>query len=403
MDWVVISWASVGLYILALAGLAYLLLALRHVLLFRGESRSSGGKDLPPVSILKPLCGEEPGLYRCLRSFCLQSYPTYQIVFGVRDADDKAVEVVNRLRREFPDRDLSLVIDARIYGANLKVSNLINMMPSCRYDMLVIADSDVAVGTDALSTVMGQLSEEGVGATSCLYRGRPMQGLAARLGALYINDWFLPSVLVDVALSGVDGCFGALMAIRREALSSIGGFQILANHLAEDNLLGRLIRQKGWGLRLSSYTVDTMVSEASLPALIDHEIRWSRTVRSCRQLDHFLSLTTFPFPLLAIFLVMAPSFLGCILLALHLCFRVILHFAVVARFPHEASVWEKVTAAALVPVRESLCFIVWGISLLGRNVRWRNRDYRISGDGRLQMSDSRALPLSSPISAPIGE
>jgi ceramide glucosyltransferase len=403
LDWVTVSVASVALYVLALAGIAYLALALNHVWRFRGEVKPADSANLPPVSIMKPLCGDEPGLYQCLRSFCQQDYPAYQVVFGVRDADDAAVKVVNRLRAEFPEREIALVTDARIYGANLKVSNLINMMPACRHDMLVIADSDVAVGPDALTRVMVQLTEDGVGATSCLYRGKPMEGLASRLGALYINDWFLPSVLVDVALSGVDGCFGALMAVRREALASVGGFHAMVNHLAEDNLLGRLLRRGGWQVRLSSYTVDTMVGEDSLSALIHHEVRWSRTVRACRPLDHFLSLTTFPLLLTVFLLAIDPSILGCFLAALHLLLRMGLHLAVARRFPHGASWNERMADVALVPLRECLCFVVWLVSLSGTRVRWRNRDYRIIGDGRLLMSESPELSLPTPISATIGE
>ncbi|HXP96777.1 MAG TPA: bacteriohopanetetrol glucosamine biosynthesis glycosyltransferase HpnI [Telmatospirillum sp.] len=405
MDWIVISVVSIGLYGLALAGLAYLLLALKHVLCFHKETPRHDGVISPAVTVMKPLCGDEPGLYDCLRSFFLQDYPAYQLVFGVRDAGDAAVAVVNRLRAEFPNQDVAVVIDARIYGANLKVSNLINMMPSCRHDMLVVADSDVAVGSDALTSVVAQISSEGVGAVSCLYQGRPLAGPVSRLGALYINDWFLPSVLVDVSLSGVDGCFGALMAFRREALASVGGFHAVADHLAEDNLLGRLIRLRGWQVRISSYTVDTMVSENRLSSLVDHEVRWSRTVRSCRPRDHILSVTTFPLPLLLIFLAVEPSILGCFLVALHVGLRLALHFAVRVRFSRGVAGRAWMADAALVPLREVLCAMVWVMSLLGQNVRWRNREYRITRDGHLVMNNARDLPLSSPppVSAPVGE
>jgi ceramide glucosyltransferase len=386
MDWAGASPVSIGLFALAIASLAYLSLALWHVSRFSGPKAMRHDGQWPSVTVMKPLCGGESGLYDCLRSFCRQDYPVFQMVFGVREADDQAIEVVERLRAEFPDQDISLVVNDRLHGANLKVSNLINMMPECRYDILVIADSDVAAEPDTLLRVVSQLAEPRVGATSCLYRGQSMVGFPSRLGALYINDWFLPSVLVDFALNGVDGCFGALMAVRREALLTVGGFRAVVDHLAEDNMLGRLIRLQGWRVCLNPCVVDTMVGENSLSSLIAHEVRWGRTVRACRATDHFLSLVTFPLPLLLILLALAPSRAGVVLIALHLGLRLALHYAVGVRMSGFGV--GRPLDAVLIPLRESLCFLVWAISLLGNGVRWRGREYRIIGDGRLLAEDS---------------
>ncbi|MFN3076693.1 MAG: bacteriohopanetetrol glucosamine biosynthesis glycosyltransferase HpnI [Alphaproteobacteria bacterium] len=369
---------SVSVDLLAAAGIAYVLLAIFHVRRFR-ELAHAHGQYRPAISVMKPLCGGEPRLYECLRSFVDQEYPDFQIVFGVREASDPAVSVVARLRAEFPDRDITLVVDARIHGPNLKVSNLLNMLPACRHDVLVVADSDVRVGRQALATVVDSLENPRVGAVSCLYKGVPAAGHAARLGGLFINDWFLPSALVDEALNGVDGCFGPMIALRRRALAEAGGFEALVDYLAEDNRLGRLVRRAGWEVRLSHHAVETMVEEADLRGLISHEVRWGRTVRACRAADHALSVITFPLPLLLVPLFLVPTSLTLVLVSAYVGLRVVLHQVVRRRFVLSASPFSP----WLVPVRECLCFAVWAVSLLGQRVTWRGRVYRITAEGRL--------------------
>src|SRR5208283_677758 len=166
----------IGLSLVALAA-AYACIALAATLLsLRPSKLIPGLKDQPPASILKPLCGAETGSYENLRSFCLQDYPDFQIVCGVRDADDPAVGTVRRLQREFPSLDLELVIDPRLHGANYKVSNLINILGRCRHDRLVLADSDICVEKDYLAEVVAPLNDPSVGVVTCLYRGRPVFG-----------------------------------------------------------------------------------------------------------------------------------------------------------------------------------------------------------------------------------
>ncbi|MGB7598738.1 MAG: glycosyltransferase, partial [Candidatus Sulfotelmatobacter sp.] len=87
----------------------------------------------PPVSILKPLKGTDPEINECFRSHCLQQYPEYEIIFGVSDANDPAIESVKSLQLEFPDRRIQLVVSPKILGANVKVSNLAQMLPEARY------------------------------------------------------------------------------------------------------------------------------------------------------------------------------------------------------------------------------------------------------------------------------
>ena len=370
------SATSLVLYLLGLAGIAYLGLALFHAWRYRPARRPALSVSLPPVSVMIPLCGGEPGLYECLRSFCTQDYPEYHLVFGVRSREDLAVGVVNRLIADFPSRDITLVINAQIHGANLKVSNLINMNLFARHELIVMADSDITAPSDSLRRMIQALSAPKTGVATAAYVGVSGGALAAQMGAMYINNWFLPSVLVDLALNGVDGRYGAMIGIKRQALDSIGGLSVLSDYLAEDNRLGRLVRQQGYELAFIADPVATSVNTKSFSELFRQEIRWSRTVRCCRPSDHFLSLVTFPLPMLLILLTLAPSWGGVALVGAHMAMQMSLHLLMHRRIPLSgpARPW-------LMPLREMLCFIVWVFSLRGNIVRWRDVEYKVDGEG----------------------
>jgi len=234
----------------------------------------------PPMTVLKPLCGDESMLEAALASFCAQDYPDLQLVCGVQDPADPAIAVVRRLQARFPDRDIALVIDPTQHGENRKVGNLINMLPMARHDVLVIADSDVHAAPDYLALIADTLALPRTGVVTALYTGLPAnRSLAARLGATAINHLFLPGVLLS-RLLGRQDCLGPTMALRRDTLAAIGGLGALANHVADDNILGRLVLARGLLVRLTSAVCAVTVQETGLRALLRHELRWMRTIRT---------------------------------------------------------------------------------------------------------------------------
>lgn len=362
------------------ASIVYLFWALWAVRAF-GRLRPAAGTFTAPVTILKPVCGLDPGLYGNLRSFCEQDYPEFQVLFGVRDPDDPAIPVVERVIRDFPGRDLGLVVDERVIGTNLKVSNLANMFPQAKHDVLVVADSDMRVDRKYLSAVTAPFADPKVGAVTCLYKGTPVGGLPSVLGSMFINDWFLPSVLAALTFNPMRFCFGATMAVRREALEEIGGFSALASHIADDYMLGRLVSESGYSVELSRYVVENLVLEPDVKTLIRHEMRWARTVRSVQPLGYTFSFLTNAIPL-ALILVLVSGFAaaGWAMLALAIVLRVTLHNVV------RASVGIRGPAMPwLVPARDILSFVVWGGSFFGRDVHWREQRFLLEADGQLAM------------------
>lgn len=338
---------------------------------------ASAAPCTPPVTLLKPLHGEEPELYDNLRSFVRQRYPIVQIVFGVHHAGDPAAAVVRRLQEEFPQLDLQLVIDERNIGANRKVSNLHNMLSSARHDILVLSDADVRVGPDTLRDVVAPLADPTVGVVTCLYRGVPDRGVGSRLLAQQINEGFTPSVLVAQGLGPNTFCGGAILALRRATLDATGGFAALADHLADDYLLAARARALGLRTVLSHRLVDTQVHEDSLASCYRHALRWSRTVRAVQPLGHAFSFLTYPLPLA---LLASPlGSLGLATLALALILRGALHLAA-------QRAWGKATRTAdwTFLAADFLGLAIWLHALLGRGVHWRQEHFSVRADGRME-------------------
>jgi ceramide glucosyltransferase len=373
-DFLLVLCATGCLYLVA-AGLATRRFAARA---------STMQRESPPVSVLKPLCGEDPGLFDNLASFCRQNYPAWQVVFGVQAPDDPAIAVVRRLIVEFPAADLALVVDAARPHANLKVANLQNMLPSARHDLVVIADSDMRVGPDYLAAVAAPFADLEIGLVTCLYRALPAAGTWSTLAAMHINHGFLPQALVAAALAPQAGCFGATLALRRGTLTEIGGLAAIADALADDYALGAAVRRIGRKVVLSPYIVDNITVEPSLGALFRHELRWARTIRAVAPAGFLGLVITQPMVLaLAALALGAQPLAAAAMLGVALSCR-----AVMVRMVDRALALPA-TPLWLVPVRDLLSFAVFIASFFIRTVAWRDRTFRIGPKGRLILDGDR--------------
>jgi ceramide glucosyltransferase len=268
--------------IVAVVGMLMCALGAAAVWRFARRPAPASGDPLPlsPVTILKPLCGDEPLLEQALASCLSQDYPEFQIVFGLQDPNDPALATVEKLKQRFPEHDIEVVIDATMHGSNRKLSNLINMLPFARHDILVISDSDLHVGPDYLAKLVAALATPGTGLVTSLYFGRsPTRGAwITALGATEISHTFLPGVLLSRAM-GREDCLGSTAMFRRETLDRIGGFHPLAHVLAEDNVMGQRVRDLGLSIALADVVPIAIVPESTPRAVWQHEIRWTRTIR----------------------------------------------------------------------------------------------------------------------------
>ena len=372
----VVAWILLAL---ALAGAAYQLLAARQVVSLFGRP-PSGSVPGEAVTILKPLHGAEPGLDAALASFLAQDYPgLVQVVFGVQDPDDAAQQVVDGLRASHPDRDLSLVVDTAVHGENLKISNIINMMPKAKHGVILVSDSDIAVGPGYLRGVMAALQAPGVGVVTCAYRGKGRLGLWSRLSAMNISYQFLPNVAVGVGLGLARPCMGSTIALRREVLEAIGGFDAFASLLADDYAIGAAVRAQGLDSVVAPELVTHNCVETSLAELAAHELRWARTIRGIDPAGFLGSVVTHALPLALLGAILAGgSAIGFATLGAVLICRLLL-IRQVDRVSGEAA-----GSAWLMPLRDILSFAVFVASFFVRAVSWRGAQFEVDAQGTLR-------------------
>jgi ceramide glucosyltransferase len=356
---------------------AYLLGTVVTAFRFARRRVATAGEQ-PAVSVLKPLYGAEAGLAENLRSFIEQDYPAMQIVFGVRSPSDGALPIARALIADYPQCDSALVVDSRVDGRNLKVANLVNMLPAARHDILVFADSDMRVGRDYLATVTAPLRDPAVGLVTCLYKGLPTGGLWSRLGALHINFGFLPSALLGEALGAGGGCFGATIALRRAVLEKIGGLAIVRDELADDYRIGAAVRDAGFAIALSPYVVESSVSERSLRCLWQHELRWARTVRLMAPMGFAGSIVTHGIAIAALAAIACGFSLTSLAFLAMSCLLRWATAGTIARLLRlpTPGLW-------LLPLRDLLSFVVFVGSFCGRTVSWRDHLFRIEPGGRI--------------------
>ena len=342
------------------------------------QRRIAAPAETPPISVLKPLHGAENGLAENLRSFVDQDYPTVQTVLGVRSLEDGAVPVAQAVIASRPGSDITLVVDSRVNGSNLKVANLENMLPAAHHELLVIADSDMRVGRSYLGALAGLLQDPTVGLVTCLYKGASTGGLWSDLGALHVNFGFLPSAVLGEAIGWGGGCFGATLALRRKVLDRIGGFPRLRNELADDHRLGSAVRELGLAVVLSPYIVENRITETSFLSLWRHELRWARTTRVMAPGGFAGSVVTHTMVialLAALAAEMGPLAMAFLVVSCLLRWGSAIGVARMLGLPLRRF-W-------LLPVRDVLSFGVFVASFCGRSVLWRGQLFKVDEGGRI--------------------
>ncbi len=377
MGWARAVRRAVGLAveIAAIASLAYTAAAIAASANFgRRSVEHSDGQ--PPVTLLVPLRGAEPLLEENLRAFADQTYPEFQLVLGVARGDDPALPIARRVAEAYPERRIEIDIGEVAGARNPKLANVLSMMRLVRNPTLILADSDTRVDADYVRAVTAPLQSPDIGAVTCLFAGVPDATFASKLGAMFMNEQFIPSALVDRLFGPLRHCFGPTNAFRAEVLESIGGFDALAPHLADDFMLGNFIAKRGLRVVISKYVIRTMVSDSSLPILWEHELRWHRTIRGLQPKGYAGMFLTFPVPLALLAFALVPGRArGALLLAAVAARIALQRVAASALGVPPAALW-------MIPARDAFGLAVWARGLTGHNVRWRGAPLQMA-DGDL--------------------
>jgi ceramide glucosyltransferase len=329
----------------------------------------------PPVSILKPVRGLDPGAYENFGSFCRLDYPNYEILFCVGDTSDPSFPVIERLVREFPERRIRIVIGSGRDAVNDKVAKLVRLVSEAAYEYFVISDSDVRVQADYLRKIVAPLEDPRVGAVTCFYVPTDEKNWIQRLQDVGMISDFYPGILVAKQLDGVKFALGPTIGTTRHHLQAFGGYASLENRPADDLLVGRLIADQGYEVKLLPYSISTVPDYKGLSDLFHKRLRWITVMRHMRPWGHFGLIFTLglPWALLATAvhptLGIAASYLGG-----YLAFRMAMTAVVGVWGLRQRRVWGKML---LLPLWDAFACLIWMVSFARKGIRWRGQNYLI--------------------------
>lgn len=337
----------------------------------------------PPISILKPLWGLETNLEQNLTSFINQNYPHYQIIFCVRDKDDPVIILVEKLIVQYFSRDLKLIVNDRVIGYNYKVSNLANGFQYCDHDLILIADSDIRVKEDYLTTIVQPLQNNKVGVVTCLYQSFADNyiGIIESLG---VACNFIPNVLIARQLEGINFAFGSSILIRKKVLEEIGNFERIANSLADDFLLGNLPTKLGYQTVLVNYVVNHQIEKESFNNYLQRQIRWFRCIKIERFKGYLGMIFTFGIVNSVLFsIVNYFNFLSLLLLLITFLLKLILSYNLGFKYLKNITIKNNL---GLIFMVDFLQFYIWLIALFGNKIKWKNSHFTLNKKGELTLS-----------------
>lgn len=368
-------WPNAVLLLAAVPLVYYLLASLAAVRFFRRERARKLPDYAPAVSVLKPVRGVDFGSYENFASFCRQDYPDFEILFAVGDDRDPAFPLIQRIISQFPNRRIRVLVGAEHFGANRKVNKLARLVREAQHDVLVLSDGDVRVGSNYLRNVVAPLADRNTGAVTSFYRAIAEKDLGAELEAVGASSDFFAGVLMAGWTEGIGFALGASIATTRGWLKKIGGFEALADTLADDYEVGHRIAEAGGQISLSSETVWTMYPAQTARGFWNHQLRWARTVRLCRPLSYIGLLFTQGLPWVVLACIVAPSkwIAGAYLIA-YLILRFLMAWVVGVWGVGDEILRRRIW---LVPFCDAVHFLVWLASFGSNRVKWGSEEYEI--------------------------
>ncbi|HKM89306.1 MAG TPA: glycosyltransferase [Candidatus Acidoferrales bacterium] len=367
---------SVSFVFLSLAAVpfVYYLIVLISAWRFFRQQRVRHGST-PPVSILKPIRGLDPGAYENFASLCRQDYPEYELLLCVGQNDDRVLPVIEKLVRDFPERSIRVFVGANSSAPNDKVAKLVRLVAEANYEVLVMGDSDVRVQPDYLRTVVAPLADPAVGAVTCFYMPADRHTLAEKLQAIGMVSDFYAGVLVAWQLEGVKFALGPTIATTRTRLAELGGLQTIENRPGDDLLVGRLIAEHGHKVELVPYTVQKLAGYHSMRELLDKRLRWIVVMRHMRPWGHLGLLLTQGLPWsLAAIAVHPTARIALAYLGTYLVLRAAMTWSIGVLGLKQSRTWKEML---LIPAWDLFAFSIWLASFVRSTVRWRDRQYRI--------------------------
>src|SRR5437667_954029 len=354
----------------------YLLVLFSTWRFFRGAGRrlSQDSDFTPPISNLKPLRGLDPEAYENLASYCRQDYPEYELIFCVGDENDPSVPVLEKLKQDFPERQIRILIGSGRNAINDKVAKLVRMVNEAQHEVLVINDSDVRVAPNYLRTVVAPLRDPKVRGVTCLYVSTDDRTFTQHLHSIGMICDFFPGIFVARQLDGIKFALGQTIVTTRSHLAGFGGYESIENRPADDLLVGRYIAEQGFEVELLPYAVKTVPDYDSMKALFIKRLRWMTVMRHMRPWGHLGLAFTQGLPWSLAVALTYPATIGFAYVGAYVFSRALITWLIGAWGLRQSGLWKKLP---LIVVWDATAFMIWLLTFGRKSIRWRNVDYRI--------------------------
>jgi ceramide glucosyltransferase len=236
-----------------------------------------------------PIKLDNPGFEEAQASIFMQSYPDYEVLFGVAEASSPAVEIVQKLKLAHPEVAARILQSHCDLAVSPKLNTLAAPLASAAHDFVLTKDSNIIFDPDTLASYM-QSFTAGVGlVVGVPVAGRP-EGLAGHIEAFLLNG-HARLLLTASALNRGFGV-GKAMLFKRSDLARAGGFEAMAYTLAEDTAISRGLAAVGLETVFAHKTLRQIIGRRTLREIYDRQLRWSVIRRAHEP-------ATFPFEPLA--------------------------------------------------------------------------------------------------------
>ena len=364
------------LSVAAIPFIYYLLAIYSSWQFFRQAKQSSKPSDYtPPVSNLKPIRGLDAEAYENFASYCKQDYPDYELLFGIGDGDEAVLEVIEKLKRDFPHQRIRVIHISGHTAPNDKVFKLARLVSEAQNEVLVINDSDVRVRPDYLRSVVVPMSDPKVGAVTCLYVSTHEHTFIQKLQSIGMFCDFYPGIFVARQLDGVKFAFGQTIVTTRKNLAGFGGYTAIQNRPADDLLVGRLVAEQGFKVELLPYTVETVADFKSFREFFFKRLRWMTVMRHMRPWGHIGLVFTQGLAWSVAAVAVHPTApVALFYLGGYFCVRCAMTWLIGVWGLQQSGVRKKMV---LVPLWDAWALLIWLLSFGRRSIRWRDIDYRI--------------------------
>ena len=364
----------------------YYLLALYSTAHFLVDAKKHAKENTdftPPISCLKPIKGLDIDAYENYASFCKQDYPEYEIVFCV-DKDDPALPVLEKLVRDFPDRQIRLLFGSGRDAINDKVARLVRLTKEAKYDLFVITDGDVRLRPDYLRNVAAPFHDPKVGAATCLYVSTQANSFLEELQAISMISDFFAGIIVAWQVDGVKFTLSQSILTTRKNVEGFGGYQFIEDRPADDLYIGRLASEQGFKVRLLPYVVQSVADFKTLREFVHKRVRWMTVMRLMRPWGHMGLIFTWGLPWALVAIAVHPTLaVAAMYLGTYLALRIAMTWLIGVRTMKQTGLWKKMP---LIPIWDAFAFCIWIASFARKTIRWRGIDYFLR-EGRLVAVD----------------